>query len=154
MIQARLLGHPLHPILAGFPVALWTVGLAWDLAALLLPRPLWSEMAFWTLAAGLTAAVPTLITGFWEMAALRQGHPAERTVWWHMGIMSAAFCCILISVLLRRDALENGEQASLAALGLAIAGVALTMAGGWLGGELVFRHGLGGEKGRERNGDG
>ncbi|HSR49305.1 MAG TPA: DUF2231 domain-containing protein [Acidobacteriota bacterium] len=153
MIRPRLFGHPLHPITVGFPVALWTVGLVWDLAALLRARPLWSEMAFWTLAAGLMAAVPALITGFWEMMALPQGHAAEGKVWWHMGIMSAAFCCILVSVLLRQEALSSGVQAPGSAFVTALAGVALTLAGGWLGGELVFGHGVGVENRKERNGD-
>jgi len=58
-----------------------------------------------------------------------------------MGVMSGALGLELASVALRRNTM-GVEVASPAAVGLAVAGGILCLGGGWLGGELVFRHGV------------
>lgn len=139
---ARLFGHPLHPMLAGLPVSFWLGAVVWDAVGLVRADPLFTRLAFWTLALGLAAAVPTALTGLWELVTLPSGHRGERVAWWHMGVMSAAFVLCLASFLLRRDGL-GAEGVPGAALALSAAGAGLTLLGGWLGGELVFRHRIG-----------
>ena len=137
----RLLGHPLHPMVVAFPLAFWVGGTAWYVVALVAPAALWSRLGFWTLVLGLAGALPAVASGLWDLAALPRDHPAEITAWWHMGVMSTALCCFLGSVLLHRGHLDAATPPG-AAVGLAVAGVVLTLGGGWLGGELVFRHGV------------
>ena len=54
--SARLLGHPIHPMLVPFPIAFFTAVFLADLAYWLAPRPFWAEAGFWLLAAGLVGA--------------------------------------------------------------------------------------------------
>ncbi len=137
----RLLGHPVHPMVVGFPLAFWVGTSVWDLTSLVSAQPFWPRVAFWTLALGLVAAVPAVVTGLWELAALPAKHPAERVALWHLGVISTAGCLLGASLLLRRTSLATGSPSRLA-VGLAVLGVILALAGGWLGGELVFRHGV------------
>lgn len=138
----RLAGHPLHPMLVGLPLGLWLGSVAWDLVALLRPGPTWPQLAFWTLALGTAAALPTAATGFWELAALPGEPRVERTAWWHLGWMSAALALFAVSLLLRWKAPDLAAPPA-PAIVLSAAGAAATVAGGWFGGELVFRHGVG-----------
>lgn len=142
---AKLLGHPLHPMLTAFPIAFWIGAAFCDLVALLGADPRWTRIAAVTLAAGVATALPALATGLWDLVRLPKDHPAERLAWWHGGFMSTAFCLFLISLLLRRDVLTEATapDTSLLAVALSVAGAAVTGVGGWLGGELVFGHGIG-----------
>lgn len=137
----RIFGHPVHPMLAGFPVAFWVGGSVWDGVALLRPEPFWPQLAFWSLLLGTALALPAAASGFWDLTSLPPGHPAEPTAWWHMGLMSSALCLEVTSVALRWEALGVGP-ASVSAMTFSLAGGILCVGGGWLGGELVFRHGV------------
>jgi uncharacterized membrane protein len=147
-VRPKLLGHPLHPMVVGFPVAFWLGAFLWDLVALVEPDPLWPRLAYWTLALGLLSAVPAVGSGFWELAALGEADgeaggggdsvAGEPIAWRHMAVMSIAFCCFLASFLLRGGAAKPPWTAVAAAA----VGAVLTLAGGWLGGEMVFRHGM------------
>lgn len=150
--RLRLFGHPVHPMVVAFPLAFWVGGTAWYLFALVAPDPLWSQIGFWTLVLGLVAALPAAASGFWDLVTLPPDHPAEATGWWHMGAMSTALCCFLGSVLLHRGDLAAATPPA-SALVLAVVGTVVTLVGGWLGGELVFRHGVavaGGDGGRRQ----
>ncbi len=130
-------------MVAGFPLAFWAGGTVWDLAGVFWPGPPWAALAFWTLSLGLVASVPAFASGFVELVSLPANHSAERVAWWHMGFMSVAFCCILASVLLRRGPSGVTEKPGLLEISLALLGILVAFGGGWLGGELVFRHGVG-----------
>lgn len=137
----RLAGHPLHPMLVGLPLGLWFGSFVWDLVALVRPEPLWPRLAFWTLALGTLAALPTAATGFSDLMALPQQPRVERTAWWHLGLMSVALTLFAVSLLLRYRAPELASAPRLAIV-LSASGVAATGLGGWFGGELVFHHGV------------
>lgn len=142
---ARFLGHPLHPMLTAFPLAFWIGGTFWDLFALWRPELLWAQLAAWTVGAGVVTALPAMATGAWDLVRLPGDHPGERLAWWHGGSMAVAWCLFLVSLLLRRDVLAGGPAPDVPWLAtvLSVTGVALTGLGGWLGGELVFGHGIG-----------
>lgn len=130
-------------MVAGFPLALWAGGTVWDVVGVFWPGSLWAALAFWTLSLGLLASIPAFGSGFAELISLPANHPAERVAWWHMGFMSVAFCCFLGSVLLRRGPSGVAEEAGWLEISLALLGTLVAFGGGWLGGELVFRHGVG-----------
>ena len=139
--RLRLFGHPVHPMVAGLPVAFWLGGFTWDLVSLVAPGALWPGLAFWTLTLGVAAAVPAAASGLWDFACLPADHPGERVAWWHLGSVSGALGCVAASLVLRWPPTGDGSTAWPAVV-LAGAGALLTLAGGWLGGELVFRHGV------------
>lgn len=145
MIRARIAGHPLHPALVHFPIGLWLAAVLWDVVGGWRPAdPLWWQMSYWCLALGLAAALPAIATGFVEFLALRPDEPAIGTATAHMMAMALAAALFGASWVLR--AKTGAEMAPTAwALSLSFVGAAVLAVGGWLGGTLVYRHGLGRE---------
>ena len=63
--RAKLLGHPLHPILIPFPLGLLITSFIFDIVFLITRTAIFSVVAFWMLTAGviggLIAALPGVI---------------------------------------------------------------------------------------------
>jgi uncharacterized membrane protein len=66
--KAKVMGHPVHPILVPFPLGLLTTSAIFDVVHLLAGGARWAEVSFWTIAAGivggLLAPVFRLIDGY------------------------------------------------------------------------------------------
>lgn len=136
----RFLGHPLHPALVHLPLGLWLGAGAWDVLALLRSEPVWWRLAYYCLALGLAAAALAAVAGFLDFVKIPNGDPAEKPALWHMVVMLTAATLMLAALLLHRGTPPARPGWAAAAT---LAGCALLAWGGWLGGELVFRHGLG-----------
>lgn len=99
-----------------------------------------ARMAALGLTIGLIGSVPAAVTGFLDFSALSDGHPAERTAEAHLLAMSLALCCFFGAWFSLR-----GPEVTLAWVPLACsgAGTLALLVGGWCGGQLVYRHGVG-----------
>jgi uncharacterized membrane protein len=139
----RVLGHPAHAALAAFPMALLTVSVVADAAALVTGDPFWWRVSFWAIAAGLVAAVPTATAGMIDLMALPDAHPANKVGTTHMSLMVTALGFFLVDVVIRKGGAPPTGTSLYVALGLDAVGAVLLMVGGWYGGELVFGHGVG-----------
>ncbi len=135
-------GHPLHPALVHMPIGAWTAALVWDGASLRTGSPFWAGLAWWTIAFGLVAALPAIASGFMEYATIADDEPALRTAHRHMTAMGAAAALYLTSLLLRAPPAAAAEVDP-AAVVCAVAGFLCLAVGGWYGGSLVYRHGVG-----------
>jgi uncharacterized membrane protein len=133
--------HPLHPALVHFPIAGWSLATAADIASLWLGEPAWRFAAI-SMSAGCVVALATMAAGLWEFAKLRDGNPALPTANRHMLFALAAFCAYAASLLLRYD--QHALHApAMPALAASIVGFVLLGVTGWLGGKLVYAHGVG-----------
>ena len=139
----RVLGHPLHAVLSDFPLALLGTSLLWDAVGLWRGEAVWWAISFWTIAAGLAAALLAALAGAVDYAAIRQDSPALGTATRHMLLMLTAVTPYLASLLVRGGARAPAGRSLFAVLGLEVLGVALLAIGGWYGGHLVFHHGVG-----------
>lgn len=133
VLLGRPLGHPLHPALVHLPLGGWTV------VALLDFWPGGDEdrahAADLALLLSTLAAAPTIGTGWLEWSETRG--QARRTGLLHGAAEEGAFFLNLASLLARKRGKRGlGKALSGAALGLALGG-------GLLGGQLVYRHGVG-----------
>lgn len=139
----KLLGHPLHPALAHFPMALLAVVPLWDVAALITDRPaLWTG-GFYCLVGGLVTGLAATVPGFADYISLPRRRPVERTALWHLALVLTAMGMAAVGTLLRGGpAPLEGARAGLI-VGLSVATLLPLLAGGYFGGSLVFHHGIG-----------
>ena len=144
-MRARIAGHPIHPALAHFPLGLWLAAVLWDLVGWWRTgETLWGQMSYWCLALGLAACLPAVATGLIEFVALRADDPAIGAATAHMMAMVCATAMFGASWVLRAKA-GAAAAPGLWAFALALAGAGVLSVGGWLGGTLVYRHGIGRE---------
>jgi uncharacterized membrane protein len=135
--------HPLHPALVHFPVACWTLATAADFAGLWLGEAAW-RWSGGLLVVGCASALAAMLAGMIELSRVSEG-AALRDAYLHMTAMLAAFAQYATSLLLRLDHLQTLGPGIVSLLLDAGGFVALT-AGGWLGGRLVYGHGVGGDR--------
>jgi len=138
------LGHPLHPPFTHFPLALWSISLLWDVLGLWRGEVMWWQLSFWSIAAGLVMALPAAVTGFIEYVTLPQEQKAAlRIATRHMIVVMVSASAYTGSLILRGDAAIPADDTLLPAVGLAVFGFVSIQIGGWLGGELVYKHRVG-----------
>lgn len=138
------LGHPLHPPFTHFPVALWSISLLWDMVGIWRGEILWWQLSFWSIAAGLVMALPAAVTGFIEYVILPQERKAAlRTATRHMIVVMIAASAYAGSLILRGGPAIPANDMLLPSVGLAGLGFISLQIGGWLGGELVYKHRVG-----------
>lgn len=139
----RIGGHPVHAVLSDFPMVFLLLWVALDGTALVLGSPHLWMLGRWALIGGVAAAVLAASAGFVDYLGVASGAPrALRTATAHLGVMLSVTSIAAIDLVYRGTTLPTGVGRALhiAALVLVAAGLA---AGGWLGGHLVFRHGVG-----------
>lgn len=132
--------HPLHPAVAHFPVACWSLATAGDFASLWLGETAWQWSAG-LLAVGCGMAVLALVAGLIELVRVPEGD-ALRDTYLHMAAMLTAFALFTARLLLRQEGLQPLPPDGVA-LVLDAVGFTAMAVGGWLGGRLVYGHGVG-----------
>jgi uncharacterized membrane protein len=138
--RAKLFGHPIHPILIPFPLGLLTTSVIFDAVYLLTGDGKWSGISFWMIAAGVIGGLGATVFGLIDWLAIPSGTRAKSVGLWHGAVNVVVVSLFSISWLLRLDA--PGEPGIVPVV-LSFVGVGLASLGGWLGGELVDRLGVG-----------
>lgn len=137
-MPAQLFKHPIHPMLIPLPIGLWIFSLACDLIFRFLSEDLiWDQMAFYTMAGGLVGALAAALPGFIDLLSLRDP-AARRIALAHMITNLATVALYAVNLWLRTTSPPGAGTPVV----LSIVGVILLGLAGWLGGELVFRHGV------------
>ncbi len=135
---ATIAKHPIHPMLVALPIGLWVFSLISDFIFLLSGYPVWSDVAFYTMAGGLIGAVLAAVPGFIDMFSISDPK-IGKIAWNHMILNLTAVAIFSLSFYLR---IGNAAGAVLPIV-LSVAGVLCIAIAGWLGGEMVFVHGMG-----------
>jgi len=141
--KATIAGHPIHPMLIPFPLALWATSFVVDVLFYFLRHPTLLVIAKFMIAAGCLGAIAAAIPGIIDWLAIKNGD-AKRVANWHARLNVAALVMFAISLFLRMGSYSElvGRRLTVPFL-LSLAGVILISISGWLGGELVFRYGIG-----------
>lgn len=132
--------HPVHPAIVHLPFGLLASSTIADLAHL---AGLWREPRFaaWLMAWGLGWALVAVAAGLFDFRRLRaETVPAALR---HMAAMAVAILGYAVALYLRRASLAGGAEPPTLSLALSIGSGLVLALGGWLGGELVYRHGAG-----------
>jgi uncharacterized membrane protein len=141
---ARIGGHPIHPMLIPFPFALWTFSLIADLIYYFGTNDyVWETVAFYTLAGGIAGGVLAAVPGIIDYFSI-EDKKVSRIGAWHARLNVLALLLFAGSFYLRTGRGSRIVDGSLTIpVLLSLLGVALISASGWLGGEMVFKHGVG-----------
>ena len=137
---AAINGHPLHPLLVTLPIGFLIGALLTDLAFQGTGDSFWARSSAWLIGAGLVGGVLAAIAGFIDFIANKYVR-AINLVWYHFAGNAIALVLSAISLYLRL----RGDLAAVTGteLILSILVVVIFAVTGWLGGEMVFRHGVG-----------
>ena len=148
---ARFLGHSIHPILIVFPLGLLATGTIFDLLYRFLDNPVFATVAFWMILAGIVGGLVSALFGWidWiDWLAIEAETRAKRIGLAHGVVNTVVLILFAASLYLRYGA---PERPSMPATILVLAGAAISLIGGWLGGELVERLGIGVHPGANPN---
>ncbi|HEX2608272.1 MAG TPA: DUF2231 domain-containing protein [Flavisolibacter sp.] len=138
--KASIKSHPIHPILVGFPIAFFTGTLAAHVAGWYLNKPVCLEIARHLNLAGVIMAVITAIPGLIDyIYTVPPKSSGKKRAAQHGMMNTTVLILFLIAWLLRKEETAN----PVILLALELAGVALMMVAGWMGGTLVHRNQIG-----------
>lgn len=141
--RASIGGHPIHPMLIPFPIGLLVFSVIADLIYLWRGNPVWENyIAFYTLLGGIIGAAAAAVFGLIDWASLTDP-AAVKIANWHARVNIIGLVIFILSFYLRTasGATWITSLPSLPIL-LSLVGVIGLGIAGWLGGELVFKHGV------------
>ncbi|MGH3672171.1 MAG: DUF2231 domain-containing protein [Pseudonocardiaceae bacterium] len=135
-------GKPAHAPLTDIGIGAYTAGTAMLIAgAAGFQEAAMATAAVITIAIGLIAAIPTIITGLVDLFGIPADAPARTLGWWHLTLMSSATGCFAGTFDLQLAGYTDGKIIS-SALILGVISWVLLLAGGYLGGALTFVYGV------------
>jgi uncharacterized membrane protein len=133
---ASIAKHPIHPMLVAIPIGLWIFSLICDLVLVFGgTSENWAIVARYTMVGGIVGALIAAVPGFIDMLALPP--PVKRTALMHMSINLTVVALYVVNVYLRRRGVESSAPVWLSVISVALLGVS-----GWLGGKMVYVHGV------------
>jgi uncharacterized membrane protein len=138
--KAKLFGHAIHPILIVYPLGLLSTAVIFDVIYLITGNPTWATVSFWMIAAGIVGGLLAAVFGFIDYLNIPDGTRAKRVGLLHGLVNVSVMALFAISWYLRSDVPQAPATLELA---LSFVGVGAALLGGWLGGELVERLGVG-----------
>lgn len=137
---ARIGRHPIHPMLVPFPIVFFVSAFVTDLLFVSGYGSVWASASYWLLIAGLIGAALAAVAGlvdFLGEARIRRLGAAKA----HLAGNVTAVVLQVINAYMR----SGDPTIAVAGSGIILSGVVVVilLITGWLGGELVFRHGVG-----------
>jgi|SRR5579883_1390361 len=139
--KASIKGHPIHPALVTIPIGLWTGTVLADGAYLLGKASIWLNLSLWTDATGVAFALLAAFFGLLDYSDIK-AESLKRLATFHMLLNLVAVILFTVSAYLLGEAIGRGTTPA-TALCIQLIAFAGLMLGGYIGGELVFRHGMG-----------
>jgi len=143
---ASIRNHPIHPMLVAFPIALWIFSLICDfLYHAGSYNVFWKGVAFYTMVAGVIGALLAAVPGFIDYLSLRD-RQVKRIATTHMTLNLIVVALFLFNLGIRYNASPDNEFFGVV---LSVIAIAILAVSGWLGGSLVYVHGVAVEVSKE-----
>ena len=134
---ASIAKHPIHPMLVPIPIGLWVFSLVADLARLMgNTDPAWPTVAFYTIAGGIVGALLAALPGLIDLLSLPSG--PRKTALAHMAINLTVVALYVVNFWMRWSDPTRLDVP----FWLSLAAVGLLLVSGWLGGKMVYEHGI------------
>jgi uncharacterized membrane protein len=135
-------GHPIHPPLTDATIGSYTAATAMALASVVGIANHGAAHGWWlALVVGLIITSLTAVTGFADWLTLEWGSNLWWTATWHMLSMLTATVFFLIAALVGHKGYTHAAVDAGPFI-LTLVGFAFLTVGGWLGGAVVFVHGM------------
>jgi uncharacterized membrane protein len=142
-LKGKWLKHPLHPVVAHFPVGLWSGVLVFDLLSLGgIGGNAVIRVAFYSIALGLAATVLAVPTGVVDWQGVKKENPAWKLGLYHMSLNLVVAAIFAVNIGLRMETYQVAVQVETPALMLSTIGVVLLLVSAYLGGLMVFDRGI------------
>ncbi|HSL46954.1 MAG TPA: DUF2231 domain-containing protein [Anaerolineales bacterium] len=139
--RVKLFGHPVHPMLIVFPLGLLASAVIFDILYSIVRKPVLAIVFFYMIVSGVVGGLLAAIFGLVDWLAIPRNSRAKRIGAWH-GLGNFVIVVLYaISARLRgrRTNFVPDQPAKL----LALTGSGLALITAWIGGELVYRLGVG-----------
>ena len=135
-------GHPIHPPLTDATIGAYTAATVLAVASVVGIAHVAAAYGWWlALVVGLIVTSLTALTGFVDWLGIEWRSPLWWTATWHMSSMLTATVFFLIAALVGHDGYSHGAVDA-GPFVLTLVGFAFLTLGGWLGGTVVFVHGM------------
>jgi uncharacterized membrane protein len=136
--RASIAGHPIHPMLVPLPIGLFVFSFVCDLIYMWgSSDPVWSTVALYTMGGGIVGALLAAVFGLIDLLSFPPSKAKSIGIW-HMVINLTVVALFLVSLWLR----IGGPAGYSLPVFLSFIGIVLLGISGWLGGEMVFVHGV------------
>jgi len=137
---AQIAGHPIHPMVIGFPIACFVLTLVSDLTFYATSNEFWAAASLWLLGIGLITAALAAGTGLIEVFGDNRVRRLSDT---RVHAITIAIA-LLLSLYNWYERFEHGSSAVVpTGLVLSVVVVLVLLVAGWKGGAMVFRHRVG-----------
>ncbi len=134
---ASIAGHPIHPMLVPIPIGLWIFSLVCDLIhAGGSANAAWPTVALYTMGAGIVGALLAALPGLIDLLSLPPG--PRKTAVIHMSLNLSIVALYAINFWLRMGSPDKPGNL----VWLSVLSIGLLVISGWLGGKLVYEHGV------------
>lgn len=133
----------LHAIVVHLPIGAWTGALIFDLLTRFhLGGNTLVRLSFLCVAAGIAGALVAVPTGLLDWSGVKKGKPAWKLGLYHMATNLVVTVVFALNLAVRWSHWQDAEMVSLAGLALSLAGTALLFVGAYLGGLMLYDHGV------------
>jgi uncharacterized membrane protein len=135
-------GHPLHPPLTDATIGSYTTATVLGILAFAgISEPTLTKAWWLALLVGLGANALAALTGLVDWLGITWRTPLWWTATWHLLSMLSATAFFALAAAFGHDRYVAGEMGG-RTFAATLIGFALLTVGGWLGGSIVFRHGM------------
>jgi uncharacterized membrane protein len=135
-------GHPIHPPMTDGAIGSYTAAAVLGcLGAAGIAEDALAKGWWIALLVGLGFGALAALTGLVDWVTISWGTPLWRTATFHMLVMLIATLLFVLAAIIGYDGYDDGVV-SAGALALALGGYAFLTLGGWIGGSIVFVHGM------------
>jgi uncharacterized membrane protein len=135
-------GHPIHPPLTDVAIGTYTFATVAALADVTGVSDSSGAYGWWiALIFGLIVTGPTALTGLLDWLSITRGTELWKTATLHLTAMLSATVFFALAAIFGHSSYTHANVSS-GAFVLTLIGFALLTLGGWLGGAIVFGHGM------------
>ena len=142
--KARLLGHPIHPVLIVFPLGLLTVAAIFDVIYVCTYNGQWSNLSYWMITSGIIGGLIAAVFGIIDWFGIPEDTRAKYIGLIHGCSNVVVVVLFIVSWFMRR---ASPAAPTMTATMLGWIGIAVALFASWLGGELVYRLNVGVDRG-------